>query len=98
MLRQMRVANHGMSLSFFLLSYRVLFVVSTQSLLTHTRTPNLCCFDYYYRLMAQALNNETGTANGEDDMSVYGGNKGVPVERDNDDDAFLRGLYADPCL
>ena len=42
--------------------------------------------------MAQALNNETGTANGEDDMSVYGGNKGVPVERDNDDDAFLRGL------
>jgi len=45
--------------------------------------------------MAQALNNETGSANGEDDMSVYGGNKGVPVERDNDDDAFLRGLYAD---
>ena len=41
MLRQMRVANHGMSLSFFLLSYRVLFVVSTPSLLTHTYTYTL---------------------------------------------------------
>ena len=45
--------------------------------------------------MAQALNNETGTVNGEDDMSVYGGIKAVPVQRDNDDDAFLRGHHDD---